>query len=920
MLRIRPVTSASDAKSYYAQADYYAEGQETVGRWGGKLAEKLGLSGTVDKERFDQLCDNINPVTGKTLTPRTNENRRVGYDMVYAGPKSFSVLVGVGPDDVSRQCKAIFDRAVEQTQAEIEADMQTRVRKDGAHHDRTTGSMLWAGFDHSTSRPVDGGIPDPQWHRHVFCLNATEDTVEGRIKAGEFSGILRDKAYYEAAFFSRLAKGLADRGFAIDRRAGGKWEIAGVPQSVIDLFSKRTDEIEAAAERLGITDAKRKGELGAKTRSKKKKELTPDQLRVAWDAQLSNAERKALAAVYARDVAGRPVVTPAEAVSFAIRHLSEQQSVFPERELMRVAMLHGLGGVTPGQVAAELPRHGVLADVIDGRRMATTEALQAEERYLVGLAAKGRGLADPVGLPAGLERGKLNDGQWQAVQSLLGSTNVVNLVEGPAGAGKSTLLAAYDRGMRLSGEKVTYLATTAAAVKVLADDGFDSHTVARFLLDERMQKAAAGGRVVIDETSMLGHKDAVRLFGIVQKYDLKLIFVGDPMQHASVARGALMRILKDHAGIRPFKLSEIIRQKGPEYRAAATLLSEGHTADGFAALDRLGWVKELGDDSRYRQMATDYVQALKDGIRWNDLLVISPTHAEAGAITSAIRGQLRAAGLLDDQEHAFTRLVATNASEAERGLATTYKPGDVLVFHQNAKGGFKKGDRLAVSNAATLPLSEAAKFSVYRTESIGLAVGDVIRFTSSVKTRDGRHTLRNGAAHAVAEITAGGNLRLDNGWLVPGDAGFFRHGRVETSMGSQGRTVKRAFVGMAASSSPAINQEQMYVSASRAKERMTLYTDDKAAILHAIKRSSQKLAALDLAAKPSPKPKRREQERQRKRRLAYLDRLRAAWPLVRRLAVPRRLAAEMETGVPLSHAERQLHQRQGKDIDHGWGL
>ena len=42
----------------------------------------------------------------------------------------------------------------------------------------------------------------------------------------------------------------------------------------------------------------------------------------------------------------------------------------------------------------------------------------------------------------------------------------------------------------------------------------------------------------------------------------------------------------------------------------------------------------------------------------------------------------------------------------------------------------------------------------------------------------------------------------------------------------------------------------MYVSASRAKEWMALYTDDKEAVKAAIQRSSQKLAALDLQPEP----------------------------------------------------------------------
>ena len=42
---------------------------------------------------------------------------------------------------------------------------------------------------------------------------------------------------------------------------------------------------------------------------------------------------------------------------------------------------------------------------------------------------------------------------------------------------------------------------------------------------------------------------------------------------------------------------------------------------------------------RYRQIAADYLQALDDK---KSVLVVSPTHAEAGSITAAIRSELRA--------------------------------------------------------------------------------------------------------------------------------------------------------------------------------------------------------------------------------------------------------------------------------------
>ena len=93
-----------------------------------------------------------------------------------------------------------------------------------------------------------------------------------------------------------------------------------------------------------------------------------------------------------------------------------------------------------------------------------------------------------------LDNGKtLNDDQWGTVTGLLDSPNRINLVEGPAGAGKSSMLGKLEEGLKLAGQTSTFLATTAKATEVLQRDGFDVQTVARFLLDEKMQNAARGG-------------------------------------------------------------------------------------------------------------------------------------------------------------------------------------------------------------------------------------------------------------------------------------------------------------------------------------------------------------------------------------------------------------------------------------------
>jgi TrwC relaxase/AAA domain len=917
VLTIYPQTSASDVKKYFQVADYYSQGLETVGRWGGKLAPELGLTGPVTKEAFDRMCDNLDPRTGEPLTPRTNDNRRVGYDFTVSGPKSYSILVALAPSEEERQrLRAAFDASLEETMDEAEGDMMTRVRKGGAFYDRKTGNLVSASFHHSTARPVDveefmarfgaggempvwlqavGGTipPDMQEHTHVFVFNATKDDVEGRIKAGEFSGIKRDGEYFTALFYAKLAKRLEAMGYAIDRRGGKEWEIAGIPLSMIDTFTKRSEEIEAEHRRRMRDDpAYReayKHELAAKTRSKKPKELTPEQLRAAWDAQLTDGERDALAAVYRREHPGSATVTPAQAAGFAIGHCFDKESLVPERKLVATALLHGLGHVTAEDVRGELERQGVLTGDLDGRVTATTQDIQREEAYIVTWAGQSLSTVPPVGVPEGLERGRLDDEQWNAVRGLLSTSDRVSMVDSAAGTGKSTLLAAYDRGMKLAGERVTYLGTTASSVKVLRGDGLEADTVARFLRDTAMQDAARGGRVVIDEASMLGHQDAYALFRLADALDVSLVFLGDLRQHGSVSRGALMRILQQYGGIQPFRLTQIKRQQDPDYRAAVKSLSEGNALDGFDALSRKGWVCQVEDATdRCRQMAADYVQALADN---KSVLVVSPTHAEASRITAEIRAQLRDAGKLGAQESTFTRLVAVDATVAERGQATTYRPGDVIQFHQNARG-FTKGQRLTVTDPAMVPCGEAARFSLYRPEAIALAEGDVIRFTGTVTTRDGAHKLRNGDVHSVAELLPGGNIRLDNGWVLGKDAGHFRHGFVETSMGSQGRTVQRVILGMSAASLPAINQEQMYVSASRAREQLRLYTDDVDGVRDAIRRSSAKKAALDLVPPlPLPQPARPDPlraYRERRKRQEFASRWRESWDAP---SVPQRQAA-----------------------------
>ncbi|MGV2336350.1 MAG UNVERIFIED_CONTAM: relaxase domain-containing protein [Planctomycetaceae bacterium] len=417
MIRISQQDSASGAKRYYATADYYSEGQELIGSWGGKGAERLGLSGTVGKEAFERLCDNLHPQTGKQLTVRTRSERTVGYDFTFSVPKSVSLLYGLTGDP---EILAAFRTAVDETMREMEAEMKTRVRRKGEDRDRTTGNLVWAEFIHTTSRPVDG-VPDPQLHAHCFVFNTTWDQEEERWKAGQFRELKRDAPYFQAAFRVRLANHLQDLDFGIDRKRDD-FEISGVQKDLLGRFSRRTALIEQKAAELGITDPDRKAELGAETREHKNHEMTTAELRQAWEDRMSAPERHTLEGVYSR---ATPIAKPDRgehtAVDYAIEHSFTREAVVPERKLTTEALKRGIGAVTVEGVAVELKRRPLIRSEVDGRPMATTQDMLSLESKLVEFAKQGRGRYRPMGDPQQpITRDWFNDGQKAAVRHVLG--------------------------------------------------------------------------------------------------------------------------------------------------------------------------------------------------------------------------------------------------------------------------------------------------------------------------------------------------------------------------------------------------------------------------------------------------------------------------------------------------------------------
>jgi len=882
MLRIIQNTAPQGAKSYYSTGDYYSEGQEFTGHWRGEGAKRLGLEGTVQQKDWDALCDNRDPNTGKVLTARQNQGRRVGYDFNFHVPKSVSVLYGVSKDD---RILEAFRESVDATMRDMEAEMQTRVRAKGQNDDRLTGNMVWGEFIHTTARPVDG-VPDPHLHAHAFVFNTTWDEKEGRWKAAQFVGLKRDAPYFEAVFHSRLARKLEELGLPVERTKKG-WELAGVPKPAMEKFSRRTALIEGKAREKGITSAEEKGELGATTRERKRKDLTFDELRREWNGRLSSEELAALESVKGR--LGRASIAEddrlaGEAVARAVEHSFERSSVVPERRLLAAALKRSYGAASPETVLREVGRQNLVGAERDGRRLVTTTDVLKEETRMIDFARRGRGTCRRLGDGSHVfKRDWLNSDQRSAVLHVLNSPDRVMLIRGGAGTGKTTMMTEAVEAIEAHGKHVFTFAPSADASRgVLRREGFaDAETVARLLVDQELQSRARGQVLWIDEAGLLGTKTMAQVFDLAERLDARVILSGDRRQHGSVERGAALRLLEEEAGLVPAEVREIQRQKGA-YKQAVQALSEGRTEEGFRQLDRLGWVREVTETDRYKALAEDYVATVAEG---KTAMVVSPTHREGEWITDEIRSQLKRAGRLSGGEHHVLTLHNANLTEAERSDSLNYSPGDVLVMHQNAKG-YRKGERVVVGSDQ-LPLVEAAKFTVYRPDLLPVAPGDVLRITRNGTTADGGHRLNNGATFAVKAFDAKGNIVLTNGWKIARDFGHIAYGYVVTSHASQGRTVDRVLIGESAQSFPAASREQFYVSVSRGRQRATIYTDDKQALLEAVSRSDDRLSATEFL----------NGRNHRERALAF-ERLEQLLP-----------------AVSDAHRDAQLEQRR---MDHDW--
>lgn len=665
----------------------------------------------VDGRVLRDLAEGRDPESLEPLVKvSANGKRSVGYDLQFAAPKSVSVLAAVAEPDVRDRIMAAHDRAVRRAMdfAFDEGLIVTRTGKQGK--DRSPVEAVSAAvYRHFTSR-----AQDPQLHSHAVLLNLAV-RADGKTGSIDNKDVLRNAGGIAALYRSELASELR-RELGIEAyREGRNFEIAGIPERVLEQFSKRRSEIEKAAKEGGFNTAANReaAQVAAfETRAAKDKEIPLTALEERWMRELANAGWSPAALFEIARVEGERTRQDREGEGTreerlgrlalaGIASVTHTEAVIEHRHLLRhvaeslqceanadevLAAVKGLAEsgqlIRLGETPAGEPVYST-AELVEAEKAMLRRAFERQgERDFISAADLDRVLSN---------RPTMRGEQKAAVRHAL-NRDGVSVVEGSAGSGKSFAMASVAEAARDAGAEVWTIAPSWKAVDVIRTDTETAEEMARavagFLNRVRSGDIELSRKTVIvtDEAGMIGTHDMAALVEAAGQAGAKLVLTGDTRQLAPVVAGAPMRALVK--GLGTSRMEEIQRQKGRTQeegtwmRAASMDFAKGETARALEAYDRAGavtWAEDrdaalsalVRDYAADRQQAPDKTRAVLTG--WN---------VDVGDINRRVRERLIEQGTLPTGQDVEISAIPRGGAKA---TALAVAPGDDIIFGETVE-------------------------------------------------------------------------------------------------------------------------------------------------------------------------------------------------------------------------------------------
>lgn len=488
----------------------------------------------------------------------------------------------------------------------------------------------------------------------------------------------------------------------------------------------------------------------------------------------------------------------------------------------------------------------------------------------------------------------LTAGQREATRTVLENTDRFMAIQGYAGVGKTTQFRAVMGALNTLSEsvrpQVIGLGPTHRAVHEMREAGVDARTLASFLSETRL--AIQAGETpdfrnvlfLTDESSMVGNRDMAELYQLVTAGGGRMVSSGDTAQLQAISTGQPFRLVQQRSAIDTVVMQEIVRQT-PALRPAIESIIAGQVDTSLRQVDDVSpqqvprqegaWVpgnsvmeirapkKDQEQDTpaadeqtltpeQLSLVRTDIIEAIRDDWMGRtpeaqlQTLVVAELNADRHAINDAIHAARHEKGDTGAEERTFTVLEPLRVPDNALRAAETFAEytGAVAMMNerywtvaevdtQDAVVTLRNADGESV--LISPQQNTAQDISLFTPRDLTISHGDRVRFTRS----DNDRGYVANSLWEVAGFTDDGAIRFRQGEqekiVDPQAMTEDRHidlAYALTVYGVQGASERFAIAltGTEGGRKRMASLESTYVTLSRAKEHVQVYTDDLAGV------------------------------------------------------------------------------------------
>ncbi|HBL7007477.1 TPA: conjugative transfer relaxase/helicase TraI [Citrobacter koseri] len=578
-----------------------------------------------------------------------------------------------------------------------------------------------------------------------------------------------------------------------------------------------------------------------------------------------------------------------KAVNIALSEVQNHKVAFQTAEILTTAIKVN-PHVPPAALHNEVRRQlndGDLIPVEGKGGLVVPRVMYEMEKSILRDIAEGKNAVSPLmaSVPPTVLEG-LTEGQKSATRLILESTDRFTGVQGYAGVGKTTQFRAVASAISMIPEaqrpEIIGLAPTHRAVGEMQNAGVKAQTLDSFLFEHATQLQNgetpdySNKIFLVDEASMTGNKKLSETYSMIKTAGGRAITSGDDAQLKAIDTGQPFRLAQQRSAMDFAIMNEIVRQK-PELREAVYAMIEGNAraalskieqhlpdyvprhADAYIPQSSVMEISPKNDDevkalteagkpvNVVEAIARDYSGRTENAR--DNTLIVAHINDDRRAINRAIHEQLlKRAEIRNPAMVQFFEPVRVTDSDARTLNAWTENIGNVAVLNRDywtITGTDQKAGVAMLKNADGKELlispfdNSTQQPQFYHSRLVQIAEGDRLRFNRTDTERGYiNNTLMNvekidGQRLTLRDIESGSLRTVD---LSQNEEKHLDLGYAVTAYGAQGASERFVITleGVSGSRKAMASPDAAYVSLSRHKEHVQVYTDNREGWLKAL--------------------------------------------------------------------------------------